>query len=306
MTKIPQDIQAFRRRMQMGRTRLWVMVEGRDYDRAFYERLLETVPELEHASVSIRLAEQLSVDGISAGGKKHLLKIFHYLKSEDALTHRNRKGAVAAAFFLDRDIDDFLGTCENDVHVVYTKNMDVESEILANGDLMRALGSSHGLGREHLRPLFRALGDPLSSLAMLWREWILLRLVAARTGLPSSPRFASVSQINEDTYGALDESSLQELKEAVISHVGADNWASEWSLAEQYIGHRLENGEAASLLHGKWIAGYLKHLVRVHLAEEIIKSGTSDREIIASCLETLSYSGAWTDHYVRAVQSIIK
>ncbi|TAJ48670.1 MAG: hypothetical protein EPO52_11205 [Herbiconiux sp.] len=290
MTKLLRDARAFARRAKMSAHRIFAVVEGRNFDRPYYERLLEQVPYTEDARrISVRLAEEIELDGESAGGKSHALQLREFFESRAELKQSNQGGDVLIMFFLDRDVDDFVRGAPPR-NVVHTEMQDVEAQILWLGDLKRAVGSSHGLASAQVTKLTELDNIP-GSLAALWREWILLRLIAESANAPSTARFAQTSQINKPWYGAIDPAAHAELCSRVATAVGVDAFSTARLLASTYFDERLAAGRSAELVKGKWAASYVLHYVHSTLSDETIRANVSNEALLSACLETIEFKG---------------
>jgi hypothetical protein len=277
----------------MGAADLWVIVEGRDHDRPHYERLLESLAATRGQVVSVRLAEQIELDGVTAGGKTHALALHAYYESTGELKQRNREGTPRMVFMLDRDRDDLRGLLRSSVHVMYTEATDVEADILANTDIWRAMRSAYGIGRESCEIIERAVGHPQPALMRVWDDWIRLGLLAALASDAPSPRFAQPSTVNSPQFGAPDEQSVSELRSSVEAmFLDAEAIADAQRVADQYLDTR-----GALLLKGRWTSRYVHFLVRTHLANEIVRANVQADSIIDTGLEVLDYTGQWTRHY---------
>lgn len=63
MNRLARDWKAFAARVKMGRARSWVVLEGRDGDRAFYDELGRTEVISEDHPIEFILAEEISIEG---------------------------------------------------------------------------------------------------------------------------------------------------------------------------------------------------------------------------------------------------
>jgi hypothetical protein len=158
----------FARLVQISGDGFWVVVEGRDHDRAHYERLLENLPSTKDKNVIIRLAEHVEVNGKAAGGKAHALALHDYLEASNDLVQSNRAGKARVVFMLDRDRDDYLGKMSPSTHVMYSHNTDVEADILLNAEIWPAVRAAYGIDSGLSGKIRKAVPDPGASLAKLW------------------------------------------------------------------------------------------------------------------------------------------
>ncbi|SFR79629.1 hypothetical protein SAMN05428970_2597 [Agromyces sp. CF514] len=305
MSKLRQDARAFRQRVKMGRTRLWVIVEGVGHDRAFYDDVVHAATQPAVPKYSIRLAESISLDGVSAGGKAHALSLYQYFEKSNALVQENAEVRVAVSFFLDRDDDEFAGSLVKNDHVVYTKHSDVEAEIFANGDAFRAVGNAFGVGRTLVDPIRDATGSPLNALAEVWRDWIRLRLLAIACGAVQGNRFSQGSKINEQQYGVLDQEAAQDLLDAMSRTVADGSWEARVADVDAYLEQVYSRQTEATLVRGKWLAGYLRHLLKTGLPKEQLPANVTDHAIVVACLASIDFGEPWVDHYREGISRIL-
>lgn len=248
-------------------------------------------------TIKIRLAEQIEADGTVAGGKDHALRLHDLLEDANELVQSNRAGERRIVFILDRDIEDFLGTMRTSPHVIYTSHADVEAEILVNSDVPRAVCSTHGLAKDQIESILPDIQHPLDSLALIWRDWIQLRYVAALCGVDQGARFGNNSEINKPTYGPVDTRAFSEVEAHLKPRVGETVWSENYQTANEHVDAVVGAGRSATLVKGKWASSYVLHVVRVELAGEAVKKNVQADGLVSACLETLDFTSPWTDHF---------
>ena len=297
MSKIVQNVRAFRRRVLIGGADLWVVVEGKNHDRAFYDQVLRASPSTRTLSVKVRLAEQLSVGGVVAGGKQHALSLHDALEGMGALLQHNGVSDRAVAFMLDRDNEDFLGTANTKPHIIHTKTADVEAEILTHAKMMRAIANAHGLSKGDVRRLSRVTAKPASHLALVWREWIVLRLVALECSVENLAPTGAPSIVNVATYGATDPVAVALVENKLSAAVPAAQLTAARSKVTSWVDAAFARGEEHELVKGKWVARYAEYLVAVHLTSVIMRAGLHADHIVIAALSALKYRSPMIDHY---------
>lgn len=271
---------------------LWIVVEGRDHDRTHYEKLLDAIPSTRDRTVSIRLAEQIKLGDVSAGGKEHALAIHDHLAETGKLITQTSAGRSAIAFMIDRDRDDFLGTLRTSNHIVYTFGSDVEADILLHADIWAALRSAYGVDSSLSDRVRQKAPDPASSLLLLWHDWLNLTLTAIACGTPGQAPWSTLSKINENHFGTIDATQADEVRQKIETSVGVAVFTQGKSRALSHFRRR-----GVRLLKGRWVARYIKHLVEVHLADEVVRVKVQPDAVIDTALMTLSYEGRWAEEY---------
>jgi hypothetical protein len=297
MTKLPRDAKAFATRVMMGTSRLWLLVEGRVHDRPFYDRLLSSHIPTREQGYSIRLGEQIKLDGVAAGGKDSLLALHRYFEENGLLEQANSKGKRTIALAVDRDFDHLIDTIVTSSHLIYTSTMDVESEILLNGDVRDAASAAYSLTREKVDTVIPDSVELASQLAALWREWIVTGAAASCCGLATGVRFARRSNINVAGYGAVVSQKAEELRGQLAARLGSDEERSRFALERERIDAIIDAGAGWSLVKGKWIAGYVWHLITTNLPDEPRDKNTKADTLAKTCLPSVNFSAMWTDPY---------
>ncbi|MFC9832569.1 hypothetical protein ACFVKB_01890 [Rhodococcus sp. NPDC127530] len=295
--KIKRDIRAFRNRIRMSPKRLWLLVEGKAHDRTFYENVVESSTSLPSSRYEVRLGEQVTVDGVSAGGKPHLLKVFRIFQENDWLEQSNRRGKVTVVFCLDKDVDDFQGRVVSNDHVLYTKNADVEAEILHYSDVPRAISFSHGIGYSAAKKILAGDNSVPERLMAVWENWIRLRLLAIACGYSGSGRFGQPSVVNRNYYEEFDSAAEEAIRSEIKSCTSEEVWRNATYEVDEFINRLKTEGSFSSLISGKQVSSYVVYLTKKAISDVIIRSKITPQEITISCFARLDFDGRWVEHY---------
>lgn len=279
---------------------LWLIVEGRDHDRPHYEKLLKALPSTKDRSVSIRLAEQIELDGVSAGGKDHALTLHDHLESGGKLSSENKSGESMIMFMLDRDRDDFLGTMRLSDHILYTFGSDVEADILLHADIWAALRDAYGVDSQLSDRVKRAVADPAAQLLALWNEWLTLSLVALGSDSPGCAPWGSPSKINTNVFEQSDASRAAEVADKIQTAAEQSAYEVACVKASSHV-----SSHGVRLLKGRWIARYIKYLVDTHLDGEIVRVNVQQNAVIDTALATLSHSSQWAKEYDKQFSKLL-
>lgn len=287
VTKLKRDARAWVHRVKMGKARLWAVVEGKDFDTPYYERLLSPITG---EGTRIMLAEDLEVDGTSAGGKTHVLKIFKLFESESALRQENKATAVDVMFFLDQDDDSFTQKMVTNDHVVYTEHADIEAEIVARSNPAEAVSIAFGLPREVAAGI--DMGSLLRDLAEMWDRWIILRLASAKAEW-SDTRFAQKSRINVPMHGAVDDSRVDAICARVVA--ACPDWETLYSEAEKYFANAKSVGQHGHLVKGKWAPWLLIKRVRDSVPTGRGLPTVGEAYMLGALLMSIDFSAQWAE-----------
>ena len=288
----------------MGSRRLWLVVEGRVHDSSFFDAMLATHPGLE-GGYTVRLAETIEVDGTAAGGKSHVLAVMAWLDDADALIQQSKNGTHVIAFALDRDFDHLTGEKIKSDHVIYTVSMDVESEILLNGDLHAAASMAYSLTRENASRALPTSRELAIDLATRWREWISIGICAASCDIGTSVPFAQRSRINEHGYGPLVDSEAQKLRDDVISRFKDHEDLARFSSVSADVERIYNDGRQWTLVKGKWMAAFVWHLLAASLADVPRELNVKTETLAKTCIGTLDFQATWVAPYRSRLDTLL-
>lgn len=300
MSKITHTAAAFARRVQMGNAKLWILVEGKSNDAAFYDRLAETL--LPASDYSVRAVEEITLDEKQAGGKKQSLKLLDYWDKNNELKQVAKSGQKAIILAVDRDFDDFERSRLPHAHLLYTRAADVEGEVLMNSDLRDVAAASYSIPRTELPPEVHHNGfNTFEALGTLWFDWIALRVCACRSNSLPGVRHGGKSEVNTDTFGPVDKTKLSSFHSALIA---SSDISEEQRLAiVDEVAVIRERGKLPLLVKGKWIETYVWKIVQSvtfpHPAS--IKADVLTRTAIAK----LNYQGSWAAYYRNAFNTVL-
>lgn len=287
MSKLKRDVQAWAQRIKMSRYRLWAVVEGKNHDTPFYESLLTDGGGIE--AIGVLQARELEIEGSSAGGKQHALKLLRSLKEAGSLSQRNSTTKIDVVFFLDRDDDEYLGQLVNDPHVVYTRNADIEADVVYYCSLPKVLSKTFSLTREEAA--FVSSEKAMNQLAEKWSEWISLRLAAGECKW-SDLRFSQPSKINSPIFGPVDDEKVHDVCSRIELEC-PNAWPPAVEKARKTVHAALESNSGAHLVKGKWLANYVINETRRKYAKEKELPAVSNAQFMSACSMGVDIQEAW-------------
>lgn len=262
---------AYLRRVAMSYDKsIFVIAEGKDYDRYFIEKVFDGSPRLRRAGYEIKLVSQISHNGASSGGKAAVIAFYEYCKDEQKLVQSNSGGRRAMCFFVDRDTQHITGGKKRSPHVVYTVLADVEAHAIMDADQVDSLASAASLDRATARLLATGIRGWATDLADIWRPWIEECYVAEGTRARCWVGFGSVSSRIHS--GARCDALVKEK----LAHARTEIARTTLLSAALYKIRRREilakvdkvyaTGGQASLLKGKWLPTVLARRVGAFFA----------------------------------------
>lgn len=294
----------FRRRVQISRYSLHIVVEGQNFDSAYYGLIAEGSSS---ASTLGYVITRIDTIGLG-GGKASVLKLFGSMKRSGHLIQRVSSGTRVVVFMLDRDAERVLGGSKRSPHVYYTNGYDVESDIISHGSDFKALSWAASLAPIDSREIARRLSGWRSHAAELWRDWLFLCCVSHKLGVACEATFKSKSKINLAIFGSVQTGEYERIRRQILTRSGLS--AIEFEIVEQTIQRRLEKlysrGDGELLVKGKWYPAYLKY----RLASEKTSSGpvnARDLEKVAvtSYLASLDVSDVWATRYIAGFDRLL-
>ena len=81
-----------KRVMMSGVVRLFIVVEGKVLDPAFYDQVLASDPVIAANGYEIRLVQQITRGGVGSGGKQAALALFDEYRTSKCLRQNNNLG----------------------------------------------------------------------------------------------------------------------------------------------------------------------------------------------------------------------
>jgi len=294
MSKIRRTPESIRRRVQIGKQQLWVLVEGKKVDRVFYARLLETF--LPESNFEVQRIEEVRIGDKNVSGKPGLLRAHSALVSSGGLTVSQREGRRSICLVMDLDYDELSGAVIRDHRVIYTRARDVEAEVFLNGDLPSALASAFYITDRESRCLIGDARAVFSHLSGLWREWITLGALSAGSGVSAGARFGQLSQVNQDNFGPCVEDDVEKIRKSIFKSL-EEGGEEQIARVQRAVDQIYASSADWRLVKGKWVQSYLHHLVSGRHPAQATSGGGKKDLVTAACLPTLDYTQPWADYY---------
>jgi hypothetical protein len=302
VNKLTHSARAFAQRVEMGASRIWLLVEGRNNDGPFYDRLLESVLE-PNTPYSIRAVEQIELNGSSAGGKPFALALYTFFASEGMLVQEASDGHKAIAFALDRDYDDFNQTLVASDHITYSLATDIETDILMNGNIVSATSSTYSIPRSEVTKALPAHRHVVDELAIRWKEWITLRMLSCCLGALPGVQHAAKSSVNEGLFGQVVPDKVRDLKDQMAN--ACPDFNTKAPEIEGVVNLLYLSSQQASLVKGKWVESFVHHLISTGTSTYPRPANVQAASLTRACIETLDFNAPWTDGYKQQLTPIL-
>jgi hypothetical protein len=291
--------------MQISSYRLWIFVEG-DIDVPFYDRVRRalTGPLSCHNWIVVRSKE---LPGASAGGgKTTLLGFFRDLRRLNALRSELAGKRTLGLFFLDKDVDDVMGSRKRNSHVVYTEHYSVENYLFLHGDVTEAISVSARIDRTSVAAHVNDGTSWCRRAAENWAEWVAICLLMHKCRAVSGPNYgAPRSLIHSGPYGTVEQTKAAVILASAQAHsgLGASVFASRHRAMSATVIRAYSRGRADRIFNGKWYLEFALEVARKAAGGRSMPSGALKDLILGCLLLTVDYSAAWVERYHRAIQS---
>ncbi|MGA5181321.1 hypothetical protein ACPCBF_16280 [Streptomyces pseudogriseolus] len=293
----------------MSRDKAFLIVEGRDFDRAHYSRICESSTKVRKSGFQIWLIEQIhdDVTGKAAGGKPAVLSFFDYCKRKQSLKLGSPLGDRVIFFCLDRDNEQITGGGRRSPHILYTQSSDVEADIFAHGFSEDVVMSALSLDRWNAKKVVSHLGDWRMELASIWREWIELCCLAKSLEARCDVGFGRESSINIDKYGPVDQSLLSSARARVKQKSKLS--PSDTSSIEAKIAVKIKEvyarGDARKLLKGKWIPHFLAWKLKIFFGSTPVAMQGFEASIGRIAMHSIDYDAHWVRVHHRRIEALL-
>lgn len=284
-----------RRYLQISKDRIFMFVEGRDLDPYIYGRICSPVCRAAGKAYEIVVADRLTRG--AGGGKDVLTGFFEYLRDNGSLLDVSQPLAKLSMFFLDKDVDDVFRALRPSAHVVYTYYYNIENHLFSEGKLVSSIANAGSVDTNLIEP---RIGDPEAwrkDAATLWRDWVVLCLLARKLSLGVPVGYGMKSTINDPVDAPVDAVGLSTLIGSMESKSGLGTLVFRRKLAATYrfvdavyarSGHDL-------LFKGKWYSAFALRDLEV-AAPLHNKNGAADR-LFGALVASIDYDGGWVERF---------
>lgn len=294
--------------MRMSEVRIFVFVEGR-LDRYFYSRICDSVLTRTGVRYTLMAADELPG---GQGGKNGVLEFYHFLRTNTALIGEFQGKTTASIFYLDKDVDDFLGKIEVSGHVCYSKYYTVENYLFIWGDLVHALAVAAALDTVSVREgLVGSNQEWRYRAGSNWKEWVKCCLFTRIHCLNSECNYSVPSRINTDSsnaYSPLDEISYARCQDELRNRAGMTE--TQFQRAFSRISHTVERifagGKHDVIFNGKWYTHFLTADAKRIGGNRRLDMNRLDSGIKISLQARINYGAPWARHLRQPVQNMVR
>lgn len=302
MSRLQHSQPAYLRLMQMSSEVLYVFVEG-PTDRYVYSRITDYECQKLGMSYKIVTAEEVP-DG--TGGKMGLLKFFNFLKLRACLIHNFKGKTTICIFFLDKDIDDFLGTKRKSEHLVYTRTYELENYLFIHGDLTEAAAASASLDIGAIRIGLGDYAEWRRKVAMKWKEWVKLCLFSQIHGIQSAINYGCKSRVNKELCGPLDPNKCEKLWLNLErkSSLPSGRFKVLFAQISQIIDRMYREDQHDLIFKGKWYACFLAYDIGKIADRRRFQPQRLEKRLLTTLAHALNLDGGWTHDFRSPIRKL--
>ncbi|MET3367511.1 UNVERIFIED_CONTAM: hypothetical protein ABIE34_000737 [Jeotgalibacillus campisalis] len=275
-------------RAMMGSETFTVLVEGKDFDASYYDRLLSADEAVLSAGFHIVRAHEVSDAEEGSGGKQYLLQLHDFYVAQDTLKFSTNSGTKHLVFFLDRDFDGYHPGLRDSANIIYTFTPDVEAEIFRRGNISRAVSTVFSLTSTESEVAASRLGQFVLDLSIIWREWITLCVAAGPLRSRCEVQPSRPSKVNSNTYGVFDSQAYAYLHGELIRTARVEDPSMAFDRIQSSVDESYAAVRYHELVKGKWIAGYV-----LYILADSLEIGSRDRHVerrvLAAMLDSIDF-----------------
>lgn len=262
-TRLAFSRAGYLRRIAMSyKTKLFVVVEGKEHDRYFVDRLCRSSTQIGRENYEISVVNQINHgNGVNTGGKAAVLALYDYCRRAHKLVQQNSGGRRSICFLVDRDTQHLTGGKRRSPHVVYTILADTEAHIFANSNEVEAIATAASLDLATAQDVVKNIGDWRRDLADAWRPWIEECYVAEAVRARCWVGFGQASsRIHTGRKcRSLDGVALENARKAIVD--SSLITGVQFTAQRQKIMLKLDRiysaGLQSTLLKGKWLPAHI-------------------------------------------------
>jgi hypothetical protein len=290
--------------MQISRVPVFVFIEGYK-DRYVYEQIVE--PECQPFGVSFRLVAAEEI-GINGGGKQALLKFFDYLADRSSLICNFKGKNTVSLFFLDKDVDDILGTMRGSEHIVYTETYEIENYFFIHGALSEVAAASASLEVQSIRAALGDYEEWRRLAAKKWKNWVKLCLFTKTCDIESMSNYGlSRSPINVGVCGPVEltkyKCHLSDLQHK--SNLASDEFQRSFGRLCRKVNRMYSLGEHDRIFKGKWYTCFLVEDIKRVAKRRRFDKEALERKLLSGLALTLNCCDAWAEHFREPIRRLI-
>lgn len=263
MSRLVYSSAAMARASQMSQAEIHIYVEG-NIERPCIDRILDFCGYSQRCKIIS--ARELPGD---TGGKNRLLLHFNYLNENNCLATRLAGKRTLQIFYLDKDVDDLTGRTVISDHVVYTSSYDIEGDLIASGNIHRAVADGLQVTAAQVQQVIGEKSNFLQICAQNWLHWIRLCMVNEYSNAKVGCGYSRPSAINPDPLGEHEHALWVEF-EAAVKEKLLNQYDYFLEQCDSALALIYESREYLQVFKGKWFTVIFQKIA------ELLKSANAN------------------------------
>lgn len=285
------------------RARLFVIVEGKQTDKWFYDQVCRTSDKIRSAGYVVYPVEFATRGLGESGGKARVMKLFDLLRKAGKLGPIGRR-RQSLMFCVDSDHDRLVGQVRRSAHLMYTRLPDVEAHVYDGASLLTYISRSHSATHVEARMIARELKDWREELAVAWRDWFELCLAAHYVGL-DTPAPGGKPKLLNGSERDIDNAFIRRLETKVRDAVGEQAYRAARRRASNCLASRYERNRGYTLLKGKWLAGELRSRSNACVKDKGLPEIRSNESVREAIKGSMRFNRSAIGQYVDRLESLV-
>lgn len=304
--RLRHDFKSFLRRIQISQKKLFVFVEGIEYDPYFYEQICSQVTSKYLIDFEIVRATELS-DNID-GGKQSLISFHDFLRGKGNLFGEFEDKKHASIFILDKDLDDLMRKKKRSDYIIYTKYYSIENHIVVHGDLIQSATVATSIQKKIIKNKVVASKEWRKNLAESWKEWLTLCLVALKHRANCGCQLRRYSPLKGNSNDITNPDSVYHHLNNICRSLGIsfDDAKELYIREKKRVEKYLAEDRIDIIFRGKWYPRLFEKDIKNIAGRIPYQRNNIGIQILKLNLKSLDFSDSWSRHFTKPVEKIVK
>jgi hypothetical protein len=289
--------------MQVSNTSVFAFVEGWS-DRFFYHRICDPVRKETSLTFAVRTAEEIPSN---ERGKTALLSFFSYLRRRRWLLQDFKGKKFAIIFFIDKDVDEFIGARKRSKHIIYTEHYQFENYAFQHTDLCEVAAVAASLDLESVSLRIQDQTQWRLRAAGEWKDWVCLCLIARFLDAACPSGYSRHSQINDGAYGGVVNTRFIQFENDL--RLASGMATPEFQRVSEKIRHRVnriyEAGLHDQIFKGQWYARFLAEDIHTAAAGRRYNTNGLESRVLDNAIAKLDFQQTWVNRFTPRIVSLV-
>lgn len=283
---------SFIKTIEASRVNLFVFVEGKVVDPAFYDKIFNHYLSGLNVEYEVVIPSRILPN---LGGKDALIRFHDELAGLGRVNFEYRGVKKSCVFIVDKDVDDIVNSMRSDKSIIYTGHYCAENYLIVNGDVRQGIINSCQIPKRELSVIKL---DLIDSIRVDLRPWVVhclmnkMRCVNFCSGYANDPP----AGFKIDDYWISDVSGKSGISKSEIELAYAN--------AEKIAEERYKSGAEDSIIKGKWYFARLECIIKENFSGYNISN--FQKSFQTALLSTLIVSDDWALYFFNKTKHAIE